>query len=83
MDFRLLISIEVIEFLQKLPAARRKRLVQHFRRIQDFPGHYSDYIETDSSGRRVDVSVFDGFAIVYWADVADRHLKILELQKAD
>jgi hypothetical protein len=83
MEFGLLIDVEVFEFLQKLPPTRRSSFLRHFRRIQDFPGRYSDYLETDSVGRRIDVSVFAGMAIHYWTDAADRHIKILKIQAAD
>jgi hypothetical protein len=83
MVFRLLIAMQVIEFLQTLSATRRQRLLDHFRAIEKFPGHYSDYVQNDQVGRRLDVSVFDGFAIVYWTDAADRHVKILSIERAD
>lgn len=83
MQFRLLIDVEVVDFLQALPAARRRRLLAHFRKIQNFPGHYSDFIEQDDLGRRLDVSLIDGLAVFYWTDVADMHVKILKVTMAD
>ncbi len=83
MQFRLLIDLEVIEFLQTLPAVRRRRLLNHFRNLGKFPGHHSDFIEHDDVGRRLDVSVIDGLAIFYWTDAADRHVKILKITTAD
>jgi hypothetical protein len=64
-QFRLLIDLEVIDYLQKQTAARRKRLLDHLRKVQDFPGHYSDLIHHDGQGRRLDISFFDGLAIYY------------------
>jgi mRNA-degrading endonuclease RelE of RelBE toxin-antitoxin system len=83
MPYRLFIAVEVIELLESLKRPRRRELLAQFRRLQDFPGHYSDYIEADETGRRVDVSVFRGLAIYYWVDEADRHVKILKLAVAD
>lgn len=53
MNFRLLIDYEVIEFIEALPRKDRLLLRNRFVAIQDFPGRYSDYTESDSTGRRV------------------------------
>ncbi len=83
MKLRLLVAVEVIESLEKLQPARRDLIWNRLRRIAESPNNFSDYIATDSSGRDVDVHVFGGFAIRYWNDFADRHVKILEIQSAD
>lgn len=83
MPYRLLIDLEVVGLLQALPAGRRRNLFSHFLEIQRYPAAHSDYIDTDAQGRRVDVSVADGFAIYYWIDEADQQVKILELIAAD
>ena len=83
MSYRLLIDLEVVGLLQALPPARRRKLLKHFGEIQRYPAAHSDYSDTDAQGRRVDVSVADGFAIYYWIDEADQQVKILELIAAD
>jgi hypothetical protein len=47
------------------------------------PTGFSDFSESDASGRRVDVHVFGRFAIKFWDDFADRHVKILDVHFAD
>ncbi len=44
---------------------------------------FSDFVEVDAAGRRVDVHIFRKFAIKYWTDFADRHVKVLDLHLAD
>jgi len=83
MPYQLLIDLAVVDLLQKLPAGRRRNLLNHFREIQRYPAAHSDYVDTDAQGRRVDVSVADGFAIYYWIDEADQQVKILEMIAAD
>jgi hypothetical protein len=83
MPYRLFIAVDVIDLLETLNRPRRRELLAHFRRLQDAPGHYSDYVEADEAGRRVDVAVFRGLAIYYWVDDADRQVKILKLAVAD
>lgn len=82
-DARLLIDIEVLEFLRTLRRRDQEDLLKHFRAIAAFPSNYSDFIEHDSVGRHVDVHVFGKFAIKFWNDSADRHLKILDVHPAD
>jgi hypothetical protein len=47
-----------------------------------YPDTSADFHETERSGRRVEISVFAGYAIHYWIDFADRHVKILVLKPA-
>jgi len=83
MAFRLLIDLEVLETLQALPRGRRGKVLAHLRKLQESPERYSDYIDQDTSGRQVDVSVYNGWAIFYWIDHADRQIKILQMMIAD
>ena len=83
MKQRLLVAVEVIECLENLPLARRSLIWNRLRKIAERPNYFSDYLSKDSTGRDVDVHVFAGFAIRYWDDFADRHVKILEMQRAD
>jgi hypothetical protein len=82
-QFRLLIDLEAIEYLETFDEARRKKFLDHFHRIQEFPGHYSDLIHLDDAGRRLDIAFYDRHAIYYWTDAADRHVKILKIAKVD
>ncbi len=83
MEYRLLIDLEAISVLDRLPKAVRQRLLEQCTKIRSFPGNHSDYHETDAIGRRVEISVHAGWAIHYWIDSADRHVKVLALRAAD
>jgi hypothetical protein len=80
---RLFIAVDVLYFLRTLSPRDQRDLLQRFREIAAFPSKFSDFVEHDSSGRRVDVHVFGKFAVKFWDDFADRHLKILDLHLAD
>ncbi len=82
-DARLLIDIEVLEFLRTLRPKEQADLLKHFREIASCPSKFSDFVERDSAGRRVDVHIFRKFAIKFWDDFADRHVKILDVHLAD
>jgi len=68
MNYRLLIDYEVIEFMETLSRSDRLLLRNRLKAIQDYPGRFSDYIEYDSEGRRVDIHVCGKFALKFWQD---------------
>ena len=83
MGYRLFISFEVLAQMEKFKRSRKVTLLRQFERIRDFPGNFSEFNETDETDRRVEVSIFDGLAIYYWIDEADKDVKILKLMTAD
>ena len=80
---RLLVSIEVLDFLRQLKRSDQQQLINHFREIALTPSNFSDFFEYDSTGRRLGVNIFGRFAIKFWDDFADRHVKILDVHLAD
>jgi hypothetical protein len=80
---RLLIDIEVLEFLRTLRRREQEDLLKRFREVAASPSQFSDFVERDVAGRRVDVHVAGKFAIKFWDDFADRHVKILDVHLAD
>ena len=83
MSYRLLIDYEVIEFLETLPRKDRKLLRDRLVALQGDPPGFSDYAESDSTGRRVDIHICSKYAVKFWEDHADRHVKILDVRLAD
>lgn len=65
MKYRLLIDYEVIEFLETLPRKDQRRLRNRFVAIQGDPQKYSDYAESDSEGRRVNIHICDKYALKF------------------
>lgn len=83
MNQKLLVDFEVVEFMASLKRADQLFLRKRFLEIRDRPSHHSDYREHDETGRPVDINICGPYAIKYWADFADRHVKILDLHLAD
>jgi len=79
MLFRLLIDLEVLDHLNKLPLRHRSTVFDHLRKIQNYPGHYSAYTVKEPDGTRLDVSILGNLHFFYWTDTADRHIKILRI----
>lgn len=85
-----IITRQAVEMVKELtwvraggPKKVRTRLLEHFAAVRSFPGNHSDYHESDAIGRRIEISVLGGWAIHYWIDGADRHVKVLALKAAD
>ena len=77
------LAIEVVEFLARLKRKDREILFDRMEQICDSPSHYADFREIDDTGRELDVHVIGRFAIRFWDDFADRHVKIMALRWAD
>jgi hypothetical protein len=83
MKLRLLVDMEVVALMDAMPAKIRNKIVRRMLQIQDFPSNCSDFRERDETGRTLDISVVENWAIHYWADFNDRHVKVLKLTPAD
>lgn len=83
MDYRLLVDLEAIAVLDVLPAKTRALLLRHFVALRSAPDRHADFHGNDRSGRRIEISVFAGYAIHYWIDFPDRHVKVLVIKSAD
>jgi mRNA-degrading endonuclease RelE of RelBE toxin-antitoxin system len=83
MDYRLLISIEVVEFLERLPSKTRKNLRNAIAAIGGDPLAMTDAADFDDTGRHLQIAIIGDFALTYWIDDADRHVKILDIHAAD
>jgi len=83
MDYRLLISIEVIEFMERLPSRTRKALRNVIAVIGRNPLTRSDAEDYDETGRLLQIAIAGDYALTYWIDAADRHVKILDIHAAD
>jgi mRNA-degrading endonuclease RelE of RelBE toxin-antitoxin system len=83
MAYRLLVSIDVVELLERLPARHRRPLRQAIVAIGDDPLGKADATDWDEIGRLLHISVFGDYAITYWIDDADRHVKIMDIHASD
>jgi len=68
-DFRLLVDIEVFDFLRTLRRREQEELLKRFREIAAFPTQFSDFVEKDGRGRSIDVHISGRFAIKFWNDL--------------
>jgi hypothetical protein len=59
------LCIEALDFLRTLKPHEERDLLKCFRDIAAFLSKFSDFVEHDSSGRRVDVHIFGKFAVKF------------------
>ena len=71
----------VAEFLMTSRKPFATQLFYHLRVIADFPTQCATYETEDSVGRLIYANVYGEFAIHYWEDTADGHVKILSIEK--
>jgi len=83
MQYRLLIAMDVVEFLERLPSKPRKALRRAIADIGDDPIGMADADDFDDTGRKLQIAIIGDFALIYWIDDADRHVKILDIHAAD
>ncbi len=83
MEYPLLISLDVLEFTERLPRNTRVGLRNTISKIGGDPTGMSDATGYDSTGRIVQITVVGDYALTYWIDDADRHVKILDIHSAD
>ena len=83
MAYRLLVSIEVIEFIERLPGKIREALRRGIHAIGRDPLGRSDALDRDANGRRMQIAVVGDYALMYWVDEADQHVKVLDIHAAD
>jgi hypothetical protein len=75
MSYRLLVDYEVIEFLESLLRREQRLLRNRFVAIREDPQKLSDYTEPDDAGRRVQIHICGKYAVKFWQDHADQHIK--------
>jgi mRNA-degrading endonuclease RelE of RelBE toxin-antitoxin system len=83
MSYRLLISIEVVEFVERLPNQPRSAIRSLIEAIGTDPLGRSDAEDYDDIGRLLQIAIIGDYALMYWIDDADRHVKILDIHAAD
>ena len=81
--YTLLISLGVLEFVERLPRRLRLDIRNGIKDIEDDPLGVSDAVDYDSKGRLVHIYVVGEYALTYWVDDADKHIKILDIHSAD
>jgi hypothetical protein len=79
---RLFIDSEILQFLADLEPSVRRMLNRRFDLIRDFPDQHAEFT-TREGGRDLAGCIEGDYAILFWDDFADRHVKIMRVVPAD
>ena len=77
--FSLLVDFDVIEFVGKLSRKEQAEIRRRLLKIREYPHNSSNDSELDPIGRTVQINLSGKYALKYWIDSADRHIKVLDI----
>jgi hypothetical protein len=80
---RLLIDWDALLFIEALPRQQGRLLRQRLLEICEYPNRFGDFEEPDLKRRPLSVHIYREFAIWFWHDFNDRHVKVLRIGWAD
>jgi hypothetical protein len=83
MDYRLLVDFDVWEVIDELPQSTQLLIKNRLRKMRRYPDLCSDFQGSVPNGPLLDITLVAGYALTYWIDFADRHVKVLKIQSAD
>lgn len=83
MKYRLFLAVEALELVEQLPIRIRKNLRTIVSEIGADPMGMSEATDYHMIGRLVQIAIVGDYAITYWIDDADQHIKILDIHSAD
>lgn len=69
------------QLLALRPAKQRERLLRQIEWLADNPNHRGDFEVADSTGRKLQVLVCEGWTITYWPDGAVKELRVVDIRK--
>jgi hypothetical protein len=83
MEYEVYLRRESMDFLRRCSRKERDLLLGLLESLAKDPFQKGDFSESDKAGRAVEVLIFRGYAIVYWADHAVKEVKITDIRSAD
>ncbi len=74
---------EVYQTLTLVPSSNRQRILNFIEYLAINPFDEGDYTERDSTGRECQVRIIGKFAVYFWADHAEKEVRIVDVIDAD
>lgn len=81
--YRVFIAADVVAMLRALRGREKHFITRLFEQLADNPFRTGDYTEPDDVGRPIEVLIVGRYAVCYWANHADKEVKIVDLKKAE
>lgn len=81
--YRLAIDWDAVEILRGRTKSEQRQVAYWVNRLREHPFQIEPYVERDESGRVNQVAVVSDLLIHYWADHADRTLRVTRIEPID
>jgi len=72
-----------VEFLLSCRAPQRQTLIAFMDRLRANPCMSGDFVESDDTGRELQVKLHREFLVTYWIDHPAKEIRIVEIEEAD
>ena len=80
MNYGLDINLGAVHFVRSLRRTEGDRLVRWMDQLQDNPFQEGELTVFDATGREIQVSRFDRFAIYHWTDHAVKTVRVVRIE---
>jgi hypothetical protein len=80
--YRVFIAADVIAVLRAVRGSEKRLVTRLFEHLADNPFRTGDYVERDDVGRPIQVLIVGRHAVCFWANHADKEVKIIDLKRA-
>jgi hypothetical protein len=71
---------QAVEFVLRLPSARRRYLIEQLDRLVNDPFQEADATLEEPTGRTLQLKIAGPFIITYWADHAVKEIRIVAIE---
>jgi hypothetical protein len=82
LGYEVFVRYEVYQILQRVSAADRERFCDFVESLADDPFRAGDATTPDDTGRVVQAKVLGRFVVFYWADHAEKEVRVVDLTPA-
>jgi hypothetical protein len=79
--YALFLHTSAASFFHSLRREEKEPLRRFFDHLEQYPTTVGEAVERDSVGRAVQVKFVRRLKVVYWANHADREIKVLRLER--
>ena len=80
--YRVLLAMEVVVALRACRSSDQRAITRLIEGLADNQFGQGDYVERDDVGRPIQVLIVGRHAVCFWANHADKEVKVLDLKPA-
>ena len=81
--WKVVVNDKAVEFLLGCRAPARRTVLGFVEKLRNHPQFAGDFVESDDTGRALQVKVHGQFLITFWVDHAVKEIRIVEIEPVD